>query len=522
MRSSWTAASSSAAVLTCSAFLFVACANSQGGSTGSGGGGNEEGGSTGMGGESNGSGGSGSGGVTASGGATGFGGVTGTGGIATGGVTGSGGTKASGGTTGSAGAPASGGTTGLAGTIGGGGAATGGVTGIGGSGTSTGGSGSGTCGGGSATSGDVTVTLSSLQQKISGFGASTAWGNGFSNASDPDTLWSTTTGAGLSLHRIRIAQDGTTSETSVAQKAVTYGVKVWSAIWASNTSGQAEATMLKTFAATMKTAGVPLYAMSAGNEPDSNANGSVYYSASSMATWVGNYFGPTLSSTALLIAPETENWCTFPSYLTALENNATAWSYVNIVATHEYGCNPSAYPAIAQAGKEFWETEIYDTSTTADPGMGSGLRIAALIHNAMTVANMNAWHYWWVYGTVNQCLYCTDSKKWTKRLWVEGNYARFIRPGYQRVGTTGTGPSNVLSSAYINPADGTVVIVAINNSTSATPISFYVSGATPCSVTPWVTDANNNLASTTAISVSNGRFSAMLGAQSVTTFVGKP
>ena len=30
--------------------------------------------------------------------------------------------------------------------------------------------------------------------------------------------------------------------------------------------------------------------------------------------------------------------------------------------------------------------------------MGSGLRIAALIYDALTVANMNAWHYWWVYG----------------------------------------------------------------------------------------------------------------------------
>ncbi|HZL16157.1 MAG TPA: hypothetical protein VFG23_00300 [Polyangia bacterium] len=36
---------------------------------------------------------------------------------------------------------------------------------------------------------------------------------------------------------------------------------------------------------------------------------------------------------------------------------------------HEYGCSPKAYPDIAQAGKEFWETEIYDEgSTTADPG----------------------------------------------------------------------------------------------------------------------------------------------------------
>ena len=90
------------------------------------------------------------------------------------------------------------------------------------------------------------------------------------------------------------------------------------------------------------------------------------------------------------------------------------------------------------------------------------------------------------------------------------------------LGTTGNGPSNVLFSGYTNPADGTVVIVAVNNSTSSTQTSFYVSGSAPCSLTPWVTDANNNLASKSDITVSGGRFSATLGGQSVTTFVGKP
>jgi len=65
------------------------------------------------------------------------------------------------------------------------------------------------------------------------------------------------------------------------------------------------------------------------------------------------------------------------------------------------------------------------------------------------------------------------------------------------------------------------VVVAINSNTSATPISLYVSGSVPCSLTPWVTSAADNLASKTPITVSNARFSATLDAQSVTSFVGK-
>ena len=91
-----------------------------------------------------------------------------------------------------------------------------------------------------------------------------------------------------------------------------------------------------------------------------------------------------------------------------------------------------------------------------------------------------------------------------------------------RVSTSGTVPSGVLLTAYNNPADGTVAVVAINNNTASTPISLYVSGVVPCSITPWVTSATDSLASQSPITVSNGRFSATLAAQSVTTFVGTP
>jgi glucuronoarabinoxylan endo-1,4-beta-xylanase len=391
-------------------------------------------------------------------------------------------------------------------------------------------------------SGDLSVTLSSLEQTISGFGASTAWGSGFTNASDPDTLWSTTTGAGLSLHRIHIDDaDDSTSEVSIAQKAVSYGVTVWATPWTppavdkSNdstvegtlTNPSAFATYLTGFVANMKKAAVDIYAVSSQNEPDANVTyESCAYTGTTLASFVGSYMGPAFAGSSIkVMTPETQNWCDFPSFLSALEANTAAWNATDIVATHEYGCSPAAYPAIQAAGKEFWETEIYDENTYASnadtDGMPSGLWVAAEIHNALTVANMNAWHYWWVYGSGTGGLYDTSTNVWTKRLWVEGNFARFVRPGYQRVSTSG-GPSNVLLTAYTNASNGTVVIVAINNNTSSTPLSVFVSGAAPCSFTPWVTSSSDSLASQTPVTVSKSRFTTTLAAQSVTTFVGTP
>jgi glucuronoarabinoxylan endo-1,4-beta-xylanase len=109
-----------------------------------------------------------------------------------------------------------------------------------------------------------------------------------------------------------------------------------------------------------------------------------------------------------------------------------------------------------------------------------------------------------------------------KRVYTMGNFSKFVRPGYVRVGISGV-PSSVHMVPFVSPTDGTVAIVALNEGSSAVNVSFFVSGAGwPSTVTPYVTSASSNLAAGTAITVAAGRFSGSLEAQSVTTFVGKP
>jgi glucuronoarabinoxylan endo-1,4-beta-xylanase len=408
--------------------------------------------------------------------------------------------------------------------------------------------GSGTCGGGAAQTSDITIDVSNLQQTIRGFGCSSAWAGNLNDATnDPDTLWSTTKGAGLTMLRIRYG-DG----LGVAKAAAQYGVTVWMTPWGTGssgapggpdtttqinpngckgsmpvlTNGQDLANNLVSWVQNAKSQGVPIYAVSAENEPDScGINQTTSYSPGQLAAWIGSYLGPAMSNIGVkVMAPETQNACGFPGYFSAIQSNAAAWGDVSIFASHEYGCGtlPSE-PSIASSGKEYWETEVDTGAVNGDSdGMPSALHLAQTIHDDLTKANLNAWHYWWLWAGGTSGLYDTTTKVWRKALWVMGNFSRFARPGYVRVSTSGNPPSGVAVSAYVNPSSHAMVIVAINSNSSSTGLSFFVSGSPPCTLVPWETSANKNLAMGSSVTVSSSRASVTLPAQSVTTFVGMP
>ena len=151
--------------------------------------------------------------------------------------------------------------------------------------------------------------------------------------------------------------------------------------------------------------------------------------------------------------------------------------------------------------------------------IGNGIKVAKWIHDALVNGSASAWHYWWLIGLndSNEGLLSLNRVP-TKRLYTLGNFSKFIRPGFVRVGTSG-GPSGVYVSAYKNPVTSSVVIVAINDSGSAVPLGVTMNGSIVETVTPWVTSATEDLASRAPIGVSGGRFTMTLDASSVTTFV---
>jgi glucuronoarabinoxylan endo-1,4-beta-xylanase len=404
---------------------------------------------------------------------------------------------------------------------------------------------------GTAQSGDITVNPTKTYQIVDGFGEADVW-QGSSSTAMQTALWDPVNGIGLTLLRIGIE--------SVSGKSVLMGnagiadgqacvkfngkdCKVWAAPWSppaamknnNNVNGGASndtlktdsydawATLLASFPAYYKQQGGPdLFAISAQNEPDWNPTyEACIYDKNQMVTFI-KALGPKLAALTppiKVLAAEPDNWgnCwSGDAYSTAILADATASSYVEIIATHDYGSTSAgtyARPAPpANNTKHIWETEC-------TPGDKGAITIATMVYAAFTTGGVSGWHYWWTQDFV------PNASSPPTQYYALGNYSKFVRPGFYRVDVSGApkpSGSVPLVVAFTNLADGTVAIVVVNGG-SAQQVSFFVAGtAWPASVTPYVTTDSSKLAAGTAITVTEGRFSGSLQAKSVTTFVGKP
>lgn len=385
----------------------------------------------------------------------------------------------------------------------------------------------------------VTVNGSDLHQVIDGFGASSAWtGDGITPA-QADLFWSTSNGVGLSLLRAQIDPNGTYPDLATMQKARDRGARVWATPWTPPASMKTNhsttnggnllvseygnyANYLAGYVSTLRSYGIDLYALSVQNEPDWTANwDSCIWSGQNFHDFLLKLY-PAMAAKGLstkIITPETSGW-RFDLASATLNDPATAVG-VSIIAAHNYdGSGAATYPLGQGLGKHLWETEI-SSFEGFDPSMSNGLRWAQKINDWMTIANANAWHYWWLIssGYDNQGL-LGPSGELTKRLFVMGNYSKFVRPGFYRIGTSASPVSGVSVSAYKDPNTGKFVVVAINQNSSAVKLGFSLNGVSSWAVAPWVTSSSLNLAQQANIPVSGGGFVATLPAASVTTFAG--
>src|SRR5690554_4361741 len=191
-------------------------------------------------------------------------------------------------------------------------------------------------------SAECIVAFEETQQHMSGFGGSTAWAGGLDDDLI-DELFSPTDGCGLTLVRMRIAPNGTTGrgEIDIAKKAQALGASIWAAPWSPpaewkdnnsvNNGGsllpehyQDWADRLVSYVEDLKAQGVDLRWISAQNEPNWTAEyESCRYTPEELATFVGEYLGPSLERAGLdtrIIAPEVINWGSLKPFGDALLN----------------------------------------------------------------------------------------------------------------------------------------------------------------------------------------------------------
>jgi O-glycosyl hydrolase len=426
------------------------------------------------------------------------------------------------------------------------------------------------------------IDWNATYQRIDGFGASSAW-DGNWNQSEANLLFSTNNGLlytnslgaastnngiGLSLLRNRIVYAGNTSatatpttvETSIMRMAQALGARIWSTPWTpaagfkstndiydsnkatgggidggsflgsgNNITNVNYAKQLANYVASMKTNyAVNLYAISIQNEPDADVTSyeACQWSASQIHDFVTNLYSALVAKgvgSTKIILPEDENWRT--NLLIAAMSDPAVSADVGIVACHNYDGSPpedvpTPLPTLTNPNAATWETEVALLSGS-DESMSNAIYWAQRIHLFMTVAQANAWHYWWLMtenGSASQSL--TDaSASPTKRMFALGQFSRFVRPNFYRIGANNNGAA--LVSAYKDSQSPAFAIVVINPNSTDFPQTFILTNFPDASVvTPWITSSNLSLAPQSPIAITNLSFTYTLPAMSVVTFAG--
>lgn len=404
----------------------------------------------------------------------------------------------------------------------------------------------------------VTIEGSQIDQKIDGFGASSA---DFVKPLSPEqaNFFFTTAGIGLTILRVQLIPDRMTcnaefqnggcsaangqildGELRTAQLAVARGAIViatpWSPPAAFKTNGSFKnggsllparyadwASQMAEFVVMMRSNGVPIYAVSIQNEPDiKTAYGSCLYTAQQIHDFVP-YLHRALESagvgaTKIMIAEES-GW-RFDLASSAL-GDANVSPDVGIVAAHGYNNGFHPFPLKTVP---LWQSEDSSQSPVYEGGIKDGVQWAHTIHRFLSVGSINAWLWWFLSdmpgqgeGTDNAAL--TDiSGNIPKRAYVTGQWSRFVRPGWFRVEAACSGRPEI--TAFKEPQGGAFAIVAVNRLPLPIRTVFLLKGLTAASVVPWITSRSCSLAAQPRVGVYGSKFVYTLPARSVTTFSG--
>ncbi|MCC5806587.1 MAG: hypothetical protein JJU00_09705 [Opitutales bacterium] len=420
---------------------------------------------------------------------------------------------------------------------------------------------------------EVTLEPSEVHQIIDGFGASVAYSAQNMTDAMADLFFHPENGLGLSLCRIRVNfRGGNTNswEWRTARLAQARGARVWASPWSppaelkegatgahGHRGGRLRDDAYADYAAlfadfvdwiTHPDRGIDLYALSPQNEPDYRvgSNESCDWRPAELLEFLAAHLRPTLDARGYadlpIVAPETMEWDRGGGWNAFLSSPD-----VDIVAFHNYdwswdrfrlnSANPRV-PGPVNTEKRIWQTEISDDFSGNDytDTIEDALVWADHIHRVIVDAGAAAWHWWWIAppgddtGINNQTL--VDSRTGLiehgepvgeglphvlKRGYAIGQFARFVRPGFRRVGVDAVPAPGLKLSAF--KGGGRLVVVAIHSGDSTLPLRIGGLPAGVERVAAWMTTAQDDLSPQGHLPGIGTMLDAVLPPRSIVTFV---
>jgi O-glycosyl hydrolase len=142
---------------------------------------------------------------------------------------------------------------------------------------------------------------------------------------------------------------------------------------------------------------------------------------------------------------------------------------VQIVGAHQYEVGaknmkpesasyaPPVFRRTSGLGKKIWMTEWSTTAFAKWSEIDQALILGQLIQQDFTITHVNAYIYWWTAALMD------PPGVPNKKLYVLGQFSRFIRPGWKMVSLSESEPRpSLFTSSYIDPEGKNLVFVTVN------------------------------------------------------------
>ncbi|MFG1917027.1 cellulose binding domain-containing protein [Micromonospora sp. NPDC048898] len=403
---------------------------------------------------------------------------------------------------------------------------------------------------------DITVNSATRYQTVDGFGAAQSiWGSAWSTTDTQTLVGMGANQLGLSIVRTGLSPESSEWATHVdslkTAEASGSNVKIlaspWTApaAWKTNNSrvngGKLKtdyyddyANHLNSYVQYMRGQGVNVDVTSVQNEPDWHPNyDSMDWSGTELRNFVRDQ-GTKVQNTKLMVAEAVNlNY----NFTDPTLNDTTARNNIGYIGGHLYGTEESGrlkpYPLAAQHNKPVWMTEwnLHEADGGGSNIWGNPANVTVwnetlddimrTVHRSME-ANWSAYIWWYgkrYYSFIGdgEAAFGTVAGAPLKRGYAFSQYAKYVRPGYQRVGLTKSSKASPLEvTAY--QGDGKITLVILNRSNSAVNNAVIQAPQNVTKAEHFLTSQNANAASQPT-SVNGGQATINVGARSISTLV---